>query len=107
MVKRRSIKAQELDLRLSEAVEGVKTRKFKSAYAVAKVLGLCPNTVIDRINGSSTCVEVHQKQQLLSKNQEIILLKWIKELTTSGYAPSHCILREVAEEVQSNRCRVF
>ena len=107
MVKQRSIKAQELDLRLSEAVEGVKTRKFKSAYAAAKALGLRPNTVVDRIKGGQTRVEARQKQQLLSKTQEQTLLKWIKRLTLSGYAPSHRILREVAEEVHSNKCWVF
>ncbi|KFY08362.1 hypothetical protein V491_08449, partial [Pseudogymnoascus sp. VKM F-3775] len=76
MVKRKSIKTQELDLRLSEAVLGVKTRKYKSANAAAIALGLRPDT-------------------------------WIKGLTASGYTPSHRILREVAEEVRSNKCRVF
>jgi hypothetical protein len=107
MVKRKSIKAQELDLRLSEAVLGVQTRKFKSAYAAAKALGLRPNTVVSRVRGGSTHTEARQQQQLLSKNQEQTLLKWIKELTASGYAPSHRILREVAEEVRLNKCRVF
>jgi hypothetical protein len=51
--------------------------------------------------------EARQQQQLLTKNQEQILLKWIKELTASGYAPSYRILREVADEVRSNKCRVF
>ncbi|KFY61898.1 hypothetical protein V497_02698, partial [Pseudogymnoascus sp. VKM F-4516 (FW-969)] len=80
MVKRRSIKAQERDFRLSEAILGIQTRKYKSANAAAIALGLRPDTVRRR---------------------------WIKELTASGYAPSHRILREVAEEVRSNRCRVF
>ncbi|KFY30808.1 hypothetical protein V493_01640, partial [Pseudogymnoascus sp. VKM F-4281 (FW-2241)] len=48
MVEKRSIKAQELNLRLSEAVLGVQTGKFKSAQAAA----------------------------------------WIKQLTSSGYAPN-------------------
>ncbi|KFY46839.1 hypothetical protein V494_00295 [Pseudogymnoascus sp. VKM F-4513 (FW-928)] len=45
MVKRKSIKAQERNLRLSEAVLGVQTRKFKSANAVAIALDLRPDTV--------------------------------------------------------------
>ena len=108
MVKRKSIKTQELDLRLSEAVLGVKTRKYKSANAAAIALGLRPDTVRKRISGiHHTHAEGHLLQQLLSKNQEQTLLKWIKGLTASGYAPSHRILREVAEEVRSNKCRVF
>ncbi|KFY70841.1 hypothetical protein V499_08932, partial [Pseudogymnoascus sp. VKM F-103] len=86
MVKRRSIKAQERNLRLSEAVLGVQTGKYKSSNAAAIALGLWPDTV---------------------RKREIVLLKWIKELTASGYAPSHRILREVADEVRSNKCRVF
>ena len=108
MVQRRSIKTQERNIQLSEAVLGVKTGKFKSAYAAAKALGLRPETVRRRISGlQKPHTEAHQSQQLLSKNQEQTLLKWIKGLTLSGYAPSHRILREVAEEVRSNKCRVF
>jgi hypothetical protein len=107
MVKRKNIKAQELDLRVSKAIEGVRLGKFKLANAVAIALGLHPNTVLKRLRGGSTRREARQQQQLLLKNQEQTLLKWIKELTISGYAPSHRILREVADEVRSNKCRVF
>jgi predicted transcriptional regulator len=107
MVRRKSITAQELDIQVTEAVLGIKSGKFKSAYQAAKVLGLTKTTVTKRLNGGLTRAEARQKQQLLSKNQEKTLLKWIKELTASGYAPSHRILCEVAEEVRSNKCRVF
>ncbi|KFY80377.1 hypothetical protein V499_00769 [Pseudogymnoascus sp. VKM F-103] len=107
MVRRRNNQAQELDLRLSEAVLGIQTRKYKSANAAAIALNLRPDTVRRRIRGIPTRKEARQQQQLLSKNQENTLLKWIKELTISGYAPSHRILREVADEVRSNKCRVF
>ena len=60
-----------------------------------------------RVNGGLTRVEARQQQQLLSKSQEDTLLKWIKTLTNSGYAPSHQILREVADEIRVNRCRIF
>ncbi|PQM43956.1 hypothetical protein VE01_10852 [Pseudogymnoascus verrucosus] len=108
MVKRRSIKAQERNLRLSEAVLGVQTGKYKSSNAAAIALGLWPDTVRKRVSGVQRVqAEAQLPNQLLSKNQEIVLLKWIKELTASGYAPSHRILREVADEVRSNKCRVF
>ena len=66
------------------------------------MLGLRSNTVIQRVKGSNTRQEARQQQQLLLKNQEATLLKWIKELTNSGYAPSYCILREIAEEIRVN-----
>jgi len=90
IVLRKSIQAQELDFRLSEAVLGVQTGKYKSANAAAVALKLRPDTVRKRISGvHQTRIEARLKQQLLSKNQEITLLKWIKVLTNSGYAPSH------------------
>ena len=93
MVKCRSIKAQERDFRLSEAILGIQTGKYKSANAAAVALGLRPDTVRRRVNGvQHTQAEAQSPHQLLSKNQEIILLTWIKGLTVSGYAPSHHIL---------------
>ena len=107
MVRRRNNQAQELDFRLSEAVLGIQTKKYKSANAAAIALNLRPDTVRRRVRGIPTRTKAHQQQQLLSKNQEKTLLKWIKELTSSGYAPSHRILREVANEVRTNRCRIY
>ena len=107
MVRKRNNQAQELDLRLSEAVLGIQAKKFKSANAAAIALNLRPDTVQRRLHGIPTRTEARQQQQLLSKTQEKTLLKWIKELTSSGYAPSHRTLREVADEVRTNRRRVY
>ena len=59
------------------------------------------------MNGGLTRAKARQQQQLLLKSQEETLLKWIKVLTISGYAPSHRILREVAEDIRADRCRIF
>ncbi|PQM43958.1 hypothetical protein VE01_10854 [Pseudogymnoascus verrucosus] len=107
MVRKSSLKAQERNNLLAEAVIGIKSGLYKSSYAASKALGLRTYTVQTRLNGGQTRKEARQQQQLLTKNQEQTLLKWIKELTASGYAPSHRILREVADEVRSNKCRVF
>jgi hypothetical protein len=90
MVKKRSIKNQEHNILLSEAILGVENGKYKTAQAAATALGLRPDTVWRHISGvSKTHAKAHLQQQLLSKNQEETLLKWIKGLTLSGYAPSH------------------
>jgi hypothetical protein len=107
MVRHKSIKAQQNELLLSEAILGVQTGKYKSANQAAITLKVSQRTVLRRINRGLTRAQARQQQQLLSKNQEQTLLKWIKELTISGYAPTHRILREVADEVRSNKCRVF
>jgi len=108
MVRRKSLRSCETDLLLQEAVLGVRSSKYKTSYEAAKALGLCVSTVRRRISGRHTTrTQARAKQQLLSPAQESVILKWIKELTISGYAPSHRILREVADEIRSNRYRVF
>ncbi|KFY31614.1 hypothetical protein V494_07934, partial [Pseudogymnoascus sp. VKM F-4513 (FW-928)] len=44
MVRKRNNQAQELDLRLSEAVLGIQSGKFKSANSAAISLNLRPDT---------------------------------------------------------------
>ncbi|KFY41225.1 hypothetical protein V494_03129 [Pseudogymnoascus sp. VKM F-4513 (FW-928)] len=103
MVQKRSIKALEREIEIEKAIVAIKAGQFKSVHAAAKALKLLKESLRCRLNGVHTRAEARQKQQLLSKNQEQTLLKWIKGLTLSGYAPSHRILREVAEEVRSNK----
>jgi hypothetical protein len=107
MVRRKSLKAQELDIQVAEAVLGVQSGKYKSPYAAAKALGLSPTTVLKRVQGRVSRTQARQQQQILSATQEKSVLKWIKELTVGGYAPSHRLLREIADEIRMNRCRVF
>ena len=100
MVRRKSANAAELDIRLAEAVQGVKSGKYKSSYEAAKVLGLNRDTVICRVNRSLSRTQAHYTQQILSPAQESVLLKWIKQLTIGGYSPGHQLLKEVAEEIR-------
>jgi hypothetical protein len=107
MVRKRSIKALEHEIEIQKAVLAIKSNQYKSIHAAVKALGLPKDTLRRRVNGGNTRIEARQQQQLLSKTQEQTLLKWIKQLTSSGYAPSHWILREVADEVRTNRCRIY
>jgi hypothetical protein len=92
MVRRKSQKARELDIQLPKAVLGVQSGKYKSAYTPAKALGLSRHTVARCVQGGSTRQEARQQQQVLSLAQEKSVLKWIKDLTISGYAPTHRLL---------------
>ncbi|APA16038.1 hypothetical protein SS1G_10153 [Sclerotinia sclerotiorum 1980 UF-70] len=103
MVRRKSLKVQEMESRLAEAVLGVQNGKYKSSYEAAKELGLPKDTVTRRVKGGSSRSEARQSQQKLSAVQENVLLKWIKQLTISGYSPGHQLLKELAEELRSKR----
>jgi Tc5 transposase DNA-binding domain len=103
MVRRRSLNAAQIDSQVTQAVLGVKSGLYKSSYEAAKVLGLPRNTITRRVNGGLTRSQARQKQQILSSAQENVLLKWIKELTISGYSPEHRLLKEIAEELRTKR----
>jgi hypothetical protein len=103
MVRRKSQTAAEIEVRVNEAVLGVQSGLYKSSYEAAKQLGVPKNTVTRRVNGGLSRSQARQQQQKLSCAQENVLLKWIKELTISGYSPGHRLLKEIAEELRTKR----
>jgi hypothetical protein len=103
MVRKKKLNAIELDTQVTKAALGVNQGLYKSSYAAAKALGLNPKTVLKRVNGGLSRSQARQQQQKLSRAQENVLLKWIKQLTISGYSPGHQLVKEMAEEVRSRR----
>ncbi|APA06010.1 hypothetical protein SS1G_01573 [Sclerotinia sclerotiorum 1980 UF-70] len=103
MVRRKSLKVQEMESRLTETVLEIQNGKYKSSYEAAKELGLSKDTVTRHVKGGSSRSEARQSQQKLSAVQENVLLKWIKQLIISGYSPGHQLLKELAEELRSKQ----
>ena len=68
-------------------------------YPVTDVIS--PATVYRRLNGHSSRSTARLKQQLLSESQENTLLKWIKQLTSSGYPVTYPLLRDIASEIRT------
>ena len=103
MVRRKSLNAAQVDTQLDRAVLGVQSGLYKSSYEAAKQLGLSKATVTRRVNGGLSRSQARQQQQKLTYAEEKVLLKWIKELTISGYSPGHRLLKEIAEELRTKR----
>src|SRR3954454_19860735 len=99
MVRRKSIPTSERDILIDKALLDIQSGKYKSPYEAEKLLGLPKSSVRRRVNRGLTHAQARYKQQILSPAQESVLLKWIKQLTISGYSPRHQLLRELAEEV--------
>jgi hypothetical protein len=89
MVRRKSILAAEPDIQIDKTLLGIRSGKYKSPYEAEKTLQLPKNSVTRRAYGGSSRSEARQKQQKFSPVQEKVLLKWIKELTISGYSLGH------------------
>ena len=103
MVRKRKLNAIELDTQLTQATLGVQQGLYKSSYEAAKALGLRPDTIRKRVSGGLSRSQARHQQQKLSYAEEKVLLKWIKDLTISGYSPGHRLLKEVAEEIRTKR----
>jgi hypothetical protein len=103
MVRRKSLLAAERDILIDKALVDIQSGKYKSPYEAEKVLKLPKNSVTRRANGRLSRAQARQQQQKLSPSQENVLLKWIKELTISGYSPGHRLLKEIAEELRTKR----
>ena len=103
MVRRKSQSAAQRDILIDQALLDIQSGKYKSAYEAEKVLKLPKSSVTRRVKGGLSRSQARQQQQKLSYVQENVLLKWIKELTISGYSPGHRLLKEMAEEIRTKR----
>ena len=101
MVRNKSILTKERNKLIDQAVLDINSKKYKSAYEAEKILGLPKSSVTRRVNGGKTRTEARQQQQKLSVVQEKVLLKWIKDLTISGYSLRHWLLKELAKEIRT------
>ena len=73
MVRRRSQKATENDKLVEEAVAGVLSKKYKSSYEAAKVLGVNRKTVHNRLTWVPSRSTARLGQQLLHDHEKIVL----------------------------------
>ena len=103
MVRRTNQRNIERDILIDQAILDIQSGKYKSAYEAEKILQLPKSSVTRRANGGLSRVQARQQQQKLSYAQEKVLLKWIKDLTISGYSPGHRLLKEVAKEIRTKR----
>jgi hypothetical protein len=103
MACRKNFTAAQISAQVDQAVLEVQSGLYKSLYEAAKQLGLPRNSVTCHVNGGLTRSQARQQQQKLLYAQEEVLLKWIKQLTISGYSPGHRLLKEIAEELRMKR----
>ena len=99
MVRLKSQSAAEIDAQVNKAVLGVQSGLYKSLYEAAKQLSISKDTVTCHVNEGLLCSQARQKQQKLLYTQKNVLLKWVNELTISGYLSEHHLLKKIAEKL--------
>jgi hypothetical protein len=83
--RKRGLRLQKSERKIQEAVDGVKTGRFKNCNDVALKLGLKWLIIWRHVNGkTSSRTNGHLSQQLLSVAQEKVLKNWIKWLGYTG-----------------------
>ena len=85
---------------MCNAIKGVKSGKYLSLGEAAEVLSLLQSTLYHRAKGWSTRIQAHEHEQLLLKEEETELSRWIHRLTDAGYPPKPHTVRDLAETIR-------
>ena len=102
MTRSRNPDNMEKEARLQQALTAFKRKELTASDAIAKA-DISRRTFFYRLTGKLPRNQAHEKEQLLSHIQEDELVRWITQLTATGYPPRHATLFEIAEIIQKKR----
>ena len=108
MTRRKSDQATENEHKLQAAIAAIAAiadGTCKTLYEAAKAFQVPKATLYKRAQGRQPCNKAHEQLQILSLAEEKELVRWITQLTVSGYPPRHATLREMAEEIRKQRVK--
>jgi Tc5 transposase DNA-binding domain len=91
--------ASELDRTVQAAHTDLLNGKYLSIRVAAAAYSLNNKTLANRINYGLNRRQSHSVQQILSLEQEEMLVQWILDLERQGHAPTHKQVREMAQKV--------
>ena len=106
MTRRKKDNAQKLlekDALIQQALDGLKNGIYQSERHAARELKIPASTLNHRINGRSSHSKIHEDTQALTPPEEAELVRWITQLTITGYSPTHALLRSMAETIRKGR----
>ena len=88
---------------IQSAVDGVKSQKYRTAYAAEQATGVSRQTIAARLNGTQSLQEAHEFQQKLTREEEERIVEWILLEDRAGHAPLYARLRSVAMDILESR----
>ena len=100
------IKAGDYESRITTAIDKIKYGDFKSVNEVATQLGISKTTLGRRLKGHLSRAEARADQKNLTKIEEKVLLRHIRQLTKGGYPLSYETLKLIAFYVRSRRLEI-
>ena len=84
---------------IDQAIDSVESAELRSIRATALAYGVERTTLTRRLDGGLPRNKGHSSQQLLSPEQEDILVTWILEKERLGHPPTHQRIREYATKI--------
>src|ERR1700737_969125 len=90
----------EKEERMLNAIAAVKAKQFPTAEAAAEHFNVPPSTLRHRIRGRVSRRESLVGLQRLTSSQEEELVRWITQLTMTGYSVQYNLVREMGEAIR-------
>ena len=91
---------------LDDAVQAIRCGAYAGSTAASRDTGIPRQTLDTRLKGAMSAHDSHRIQQILTHNEERILVRRITELTRTGFPMTPLLAREVAEKIREERLQL-
>ena len=102
---KRSLKSQEYEKRIQEALSALQNKQFISVRAAASHFGVARQTLLQRHSGGNSHAQARELQQILTNAEEKTLVRWIERYSIAGSPISSSLLLELAQLIRIKRVR--
>ena len=92
--------------KVQEAISAYNSKQYKSIRATANAFSLPESTLRKRMAGRISRSHAHEYRQSLSPAEEKTLVRWISQLTITGFPASPALVVEIAEEIRHHRIQI-
>jgi Tc5 transposase DNA-binding domain len=103
MPKSTASKSAEIEARVQQAIDGLKSEQFPSLRKAAAAFQVPVTTLQARMNGRKSRSSARESQQNLYPTEETTLKRWITRLTRTGFKASPQLVMKMADEIRRGR----
>lgn len=94
------------DTTVDEAISAYQAKQYPSIRATADAFSIPEATLRHRMAGRTSRSHAHRYRQNLSPAEEKTLVRWISQLTITGYPATPALVVEMAEEIRHQRTQI-
>src|SRR4051794_25170427 len=89
----------EKERRVNLAIQSLKLGQFQSQRSAARALNACPKTLERRLDGVPSRLDCTANSRILSNLEEEVIVEYILDLDSRGFAPNLSHVREMANSI--------